>query len=541
MPTARRSSAERLAVLAIVLAAVLPYVPSLDNYFVRDDFGVVQLLAQKPASYFPQWFYTSWMDRIWGFTADEIRPFPAVSYQLTALGGAASPYLHHALNILIHAANGLLVMAIARRAASLSAAGAALAGVLFVILPVHAESVAWITGRVDSMPAFFYLASFLAYVEWRRGGSRSPWLYGWSLLLFFVALFTKQNTVTMVATIALYDLIVLRRRMLPIVRFALAYVPFALLTIGYLWLRYFLFGEVAREGALNERALIAFAGMLERHVAHVVAGSPAAPRALVVPALAGIAGVWLLTRRRSSAAAADAGALPLSRVLVYFGVVWWTLGVAPVIVAGYSSPRHVYLAAVGWAIVVAAAFDVLAQMARSQPARRSVIAGAAAVVLLYTIPLASAVREWEEMADVAERAVQDVEREALAAPAGTLLLVGAPTRSWEWALPFAVRPPFTRADLTERVFIISPRPLSCCAGQWFEETKAQLRQWAVGPAPDSAVALSWDARTGELSRAAAADAPQLSALARSLENFANPADLDRNLARLLGVLPSKVK
>ena len=197
--------------------------------------------------------------------------------------------------------------------------------------------------------------------------------------------------------------------------------------------------------------------------------------------------------------------------------------------------------AVGWAIVVAAAFDVISQMARSERARRAVITGAAAVVLLYMIPLASAVRGWEELADVAERAVQDVEREALAVPAGTLLLIGAPTRSWEWALPFAVRPPFTRADLTERVFVISPRPLSCCTGQWFEETKAQLREWSAGPVPDSAVALSWDPRTGELSRAAAADAPQLATLARSLENFANPADLDRNLVRLLGVLPSKVK
>ena len=44
---------------------------------------------------------------------DEVRPFPAVSYQLTALGGAASPVAHHVLNIALHAANGLLVFAIA--------------------------------------------------------------------------------------------------------------------------------------------------------------------------------------------------------------------------------------------------------------------------------------------------------------------------------------------------------------------------------------------------------------------------------------------
>ena len=66
-----------LAMLAIALAATLPYLSTIDNYFAQDDFGVVQLLAGKPAAYFPRWFTTTWMDDIWGFIPDEIRPFPA--------------------------------------------------------------------------------------------------------------------------------------------------------------------------------------------------------------------------------------------------------------------------------------------------------------------------------------------------------------------------------------------------------------------------------------------------------------------------------
>ena len=80
-----------LAVLAVCLAASLPYASTINNYFVNDDFGVVQLLSQKPLFYFPTWFVTSWMDNIWGATQDEIRPFPAVTYQLAGLWGAASP------------------------------------------------------------------------------------------------------------------------------------------------------------------------------------------------------------------------------------------------------------------------------------------------------------------------------------------------------------------------------------------------------------------------------------------------------------------
>ena len=83
----------------VVLAAALPYFPTLDDYFVQDDFGVVWLLSAKPAGYFPRWFVSPWMDDIWGDPPDEIRPFPAVTYQVAALWGAASPVANHVINI----------------------------------------------------------------------------------------------------------------------------------------------------------------------------------------------------------------------------------------------------------------------------------------------------------------------------------------------------------------------------------------------------------------------------------------------------------
>src|SRR5207244_8109355 len=102
---------------------------------------------------------------IWGYVPDEIRPFPAASYVIASWFGAAAPEPNHVINIAIHALNGLLVMWIAESAAGLGALAAGAAGLIFVVLPIQAESVAWITGRVDSLPAFFYFASFLLYVR----------------------------------------------------------------------------------------------------------------------------------------------------------------------------------------------------------------------------------------------------------------------------------------------------------------------------------------------------------------------------------------
>ncbi len=50
---------------------------------------------------------------------------------------------------------------------------------------------------------------------------------------------------------------------------------------------------------------------------------------------------------------------------------------------------------------------------------------------------------------VSRQAVADIEREARAAPSGTLIIAGAPRRSWDFALPHALRPPFTGDDLTD--------------------------------------------------------------------------------------------
>ena len=288
------------AVLAICLAASLPYVSTAANYFVNDDFGVVQLLSQKPPLYFPRWFVTSWMDNIWGAPQDEIRPFPAVTYQLAAAWGATSPLANHVTNIVFHAANALLVLAIARVVVGMSFIAATFAALVFALLPLHAESVAWITGRVDTIPALFFLGSFLAYAQWRRAAS--TWLYVCSIVLFFCALFSKQNTIVMVATLFLYDLVAERRPIRASWSWLAPYVPFAALTVAYLLLRYVLFGEVAREGHLTADGLAVTRIFVGKHFQRMFFGGEVSryPSGYIAAILL-TAGAWFLMRASGAA------------------------------------------------------------------------------------------------------------------------------------------------------------------------------------------------------------------------------------------------
>jgi hypothetical protein len=471
------------------------------------------------------------MENIWGYLPDEIRPFPAVSYQITSLWGATSPIGHHLFNILLHAGNGVLVYALARTAAALRPSAAVFAGLVFVLLPVHTESVAWVTGRVDTMPALFYLASLLAYVRWRAAGSSSRGLYGLSLLLFFVALFTKQNTITMVATLVLFDVLVGRSGVRPAWSWVRPYVPFVLMTAAYLWLRHALFGEVVREGQLNAAGLQFFVHLVGRHLVHVVIGQVDARRGAVWLALVVVAIPAVLLAYRAGGSLGQR-----LRAVVYFGPVWWLIGVGPIAVAGYESPRHVYLAAVGWAVVLALGWEAMRGRLHGMSARWAGPALAAGVLGFYTVRLLGAVGEYNALSAVSLRAVRGVTAEARASKPGTLLIVGVPPPSWEWALPFAVQPPFTRSDLTERLFIVSPRLLHCCRGQWFRDTKRTLQAWAAGPSPELVVVMRWDEETGAVSRAEGADLPAILLVSKALPLIDDPDALDMNIRRVIDQL-----
>src|SRR5262245_25784107 len=156
----------------------------------------------------------------------------------------------------MHVLNALLVFGIARAVARLTLPISTLIAMLFAVLPIHAESVGWIQGLSDSVPAFFYLASFASYGVWRRYGATA--LYWASVGLFFLALFSRQSAVTLPVAIVIYDLLVMRPRARSVWSFMRPYTPFVALLIGYLALRLILFGQAVREDALGPAVVASF-------------------------------------------------------------------------------------------------------------------------------------------------------------------------------------------------------------------------------------------------------------------------------------------
>ena len=100
-------------------------------------------------------------------------PLTWVSYQFDyALNGLA-PAGYHRTNLLLHAANVVLLILLLCRLTGTTGRSAAVAA-LFALHPVQVESVAWVTERKDVLSTFFWLLTLWAYAgyverpHWRR-------------------------------------------------------------------------------------------------------------------------------------------------------------------------------------------------------------------------------------------------------------------------------------------------------------------------------------------------------------------------------------
>lgn len=126
------------------------------------------------------------------------RPLVLASFRMEALltGGdpAALAWLGHVLTMLCHAGATLALWALLR-ALGLSPGTALVAAALFAVHPVHVESVAWASGRTDSLPtllAWGGLALWLGRPDRARPGL-------WAGALFLAALLAKEPAVVLVA------------------------------------------------------------------------------------------------------------------------------------------------------------------------------------------------------------------------------------------------------------------------------------------------------------------------------------------------------
>jgi tetratricopeptide (TPR) repeat protein len=207
--------------LFLVAVTLIAYGPAWRAGFIWDDDAY---LTQNPLLTAPDG-----LRRIWFSPDSPSQYFPltyTAFYVERALWGL-NPAGYHLVNLLLHAANALLVWRVLAR---LRVPGAWLAAAIFALHPVQVESVAWITERKNVLMGFFFLLTLWGWVRFIDEKTGRRWRYYVLALVFYaLALSAKTTACTLPAAL----LLILWLRKMPINWRRLAQVaPFVAMGIG---------------------------------------------------------------------------------------------------------------------------------------------------------------------------------------------------------------------------------------------------------------------------------------------------------------------
>lgn len=184
--------------IAIIVAQIVPYIPSLRGDFALDDWGIIvrDPLAHS-LSNAPRAFLTDFLHGFFGPDVFYYRPLVTITFQANWAMAGQNPFVFRLTNLLMAIATCILVYVFARRVTR-SAFAAGVAGMAFAVLPSHSEAVAWVSGRTDVMSCLFTVAGLLAFTAaWERSSRFTVASAIATGLLFICALFSKENALTL--------------------------------------------------------------------------------------------------------------------------------------------------------------------------------------------------------------------------------------------------------------------------------------------------------------------------------------------------------
>ena len=191
--TARRTDNGLLYLTAasLAIAVFICYANSLGNDFVFDDQYLV-LIYSRPRSF----------SHLLEMLIDSYRPVRNLSYILDFAVWGANPFGFHLTNVLIHAANTVLVFFLIRRF-TVSSITPALAALIFAVHPIQTDAVAYISGRRDVLFTLFYLAAFHSYLTYRDTKSRLS--FAMFLVWWALGLMSKEMAVSLPLVIFIWN------------------------------------------------------------------------------------------------------------------------------------------------------------------------------------------------------------------------------------------------------------------------------------------------------------------------------------------------
>jgi Flp pilus assembly protein TadD len=188
-----------------VAATLVAFSPALQAQFIDfDDGAYVYSCPEVLSGLTPQTMAWAWKTMQGG----NYHPLTWLSLMLDQQLFGPTPGAFHTTNVLLHAANAVLLFVLLRRATAASWPSF-FAAALFALHPLRVESVAWVSERKDLLSTLFGLLALLAYIRYAERPSAGRYVLvaaGMAL-----SLLAKPMLVTLPFVLLLLDYWPLRR------------------------------------------------------------------------------------------------------------------------------------------------------------------------------------------------------------------------------------------------------------------------------------------------------------------------------------------
>jgi protein O-mannosyl-transferase len=431
---ASKLTSKRFLMLAVILLAFAAFANSISGEFVHDDLqqiGVNPLLGHWDGSTIKRLFTQDlWAAIRVGQAEGQVdslyyRPLFGLFFMTGHVVAGRNPALWHMLAVLLHAFAAALVFIVLEKSLAMTSSFeigarrllAAFAAAVFAVHPAQSESVAWISGAVNPLSAIFTLSAFYCYLLSREPGAESRRqfaAFAAAILLFAMAVLTKESSLALLPIIISYELFILNRELEFSGRIRLAILkayPYAIIAGGYVALRHSILKLLVgryRNANFPDDALITpldnlrtlpalLLGYLKlalipfdlsliydlQYVRSFAAITFWAPLCLLIV----IGGVLLLLARR----------MPELRI----ALVWMLIPLAPhlntLVFASEEiiHDRYLYLSLLGVALFLAVLIIRLMQSRMPHPSARGLAVASAAILVLLSVLTIAQNRHWK--------------------------------------------------------------------------------------------------------------------------------------------------
>lgn len=235
----------RRIILILIFLGLLAYANAVNHPFVHDDIVFIQqnpYIADLDLKNF--FFQTSVPDREFSLVNQYYRPLLELTNRILYKIFRFNPHGFHFFNILLHILNSycvfILFSIITDNKKKLSLAAA----VIYLLHPVQSEAVACISGISNLVFTFLCLLSFYWYLRatQRNGQQANLIMYGFSLIIFFLALLAKEQAIVLPFLIIAYELCCAQSFIKVSIRKIWYCAGYIFVLVGYFILRKVLFG-----------------------------------------------------------------------------------------------------------------------------------------------------------------------------------------------------------------------------------------------------------------------------------------------------------